>query len=90
MTTGTGTFVIGDFDTTADNGYEFNGYIGEIIIFNRDLSPANKKYVDEYLSYKYKLPMDGLSFGADTLTGGTRCRYIYVDQCLSLRCGCWK
>ena len=69
-TTLTGTFVIGDFDTTADNGYEFNGHIGEVIIFNRDLSPANKKRVDEYLSYKYNLAMDGLSFGADTLTGG--------------------
>ena len=55
---------------TDGSGYEFNGHIGEVIIFNRDLSPANKKYVDEYLSYKYNLAMDGLSFGADTLTGG--------------------
>ena len=71
VTTGSGTFVIGDYNSTANDGYEFNGLIGEVIIFNRDLSPANKKRVDEYLSYKYKLPMDGLSFGADTLTGGT-------------------
>ena len=69
-TTVSGTFVIGDLDTTVNNGYEFNGRIAEIIIFNRDLSPANKKYVDEYLSYKYQIAMDGLSFGADTLTGG--------------------
>ena len=42
----------------------------EFIMFNRDLSPANKKRVDEYLSFKYKIPMSGLSFGIDTLTGG--------------------
>ena len=66
----TGNFVIGDLDAIDNNGYEFMVQIGEVIIFNRDLSPANKKYVDEYLSYKYNVAMDGLSFGADTLTGG--------------------
>ena len=48
----------------------FKGYISEVLVFNRDLSPANEKRVNEYLSYKYAIALDSLSFGYDTLTGG--------------------
>ena len=45
VTTGTGTFVIGDLDTTDGSGYsgyEFHGLIGEVIIFNRDQALLTK------------------------------------------------
>ena len=35
------------------------------------MTDANQSTVNQYLSYKYGIALDGESFGVDTLTGGT-------------------
>jgi hypothetical protein len=47
-------------------GYYFNGDIAEIIIYNRALTPAERKSVLQYLGIKYLLP--GLDTDGDGLT----------------------
>jgi PKD repeat protein len=42
----------------------YQGDIGEILIYNNELSPSNKNLVDSYLRYKYAPPVD---LGSDTI-----------------------
>ncbi len=52
-------------------GAYYDGRISEILIFDtRVLSAVQIAMVEEYLSYKYDVVLNGLSFGTDVLTGG--------------------
>ncbi len=52
-------------------GY-FDGRISEVIFFDTDvLNTLQITMVEEYLSYKYSIPLNGESFGSDILTGGS-------------------
>ncbi|MCW5590152.1 MAG: putative Ig domain-containing protein, partial [Legionellales bacterium] len=67
---GTNTFTIGRkrWDTNSHNDVD----IGEIILYNNDLSAANRALVDMYLSYKYGINVGGLgAYGVDHLTGNS-------------------
>ena len=44
-------FIVGRF--RASNDYFFNGYIGEIIIFDRALNESERKKIEDYLSEKW-------------------------------------
>ncbi|PIZ03779.1 MAG: hypothetical protein COY58_07590 [Gammaproteobacteria bacterium CG_4_10_14_0_8_um_filter_38_16] len=48
-----------------------DGDISEIITYHAALSQADISIIQEYLSLKYGVALEGLSFGSDTLTGGT-------------------
>ncbi|EKD79432.1 MAG: hypothetical protein ACD_41C00073G0001, partial [uncultured bacterium] len=56
--------------STISSNY-LNGSISEMLILNRTLTAAEDTSINQYLSYKYGVALSGLSFGADTLTGGT-------------------
>lgn len=62
----TATLKIGKYGGIATRYYQ--GDIGEILIYNSELSPSNRSLVDKYLRYKYAPPV---SLGPDTLTNPT-------------------
>ncbi|OGT39141.1 MAG: hypothetical protein A3E81_06475 [Gammaproteobacteria bacterium RIFCSPHIGHO2_12_FULL_36_30] len=52
-------------------GYRYAGDIAEILVFDHYLTAAEMLIANQYLSNKYGITMNGISIGADTLTGGT-------------------
>ena len=65
------TFTLGmDWDPGPVESDFFIGDMFELLVFDTALSTAQKKIVDEYLSFRYGLDLDGISQGIDTLTGG--------------------
>jgi len=50
----TSVFQIG-YRHTNNNGVNFNGYIGEIVVFNRQLGDADRQQVEGYLGWKWGL-----------------------------------
>lgn len=68
----TATLKIGKYGGIATRYYQ--GDIGEILIYNTELSPSNRTLVDKYLRYKYAPPV---SLGPDTLSNpATLCTNI--------------
>jgi hypothetical protein len=51
--TGSGAYVLGDDQTGGD---EFKGYIGEFLIFDRQLTPTERSQVETYLKNKWGTP----------------------------------
>ena len=72
MTDTLNTALTADFHIGSSDGSNyFQDYIGDVIIYNQEITDAQKDQVNEYLSYKYGIALSGQSFGADTVTGGT-------------------
>ncbi|MBF0360726.1 MAG: carbohydrate-binding protein, partial [Oligoflexia bacterium] len=59
------------YGDTGGIGFYTTGDIAEIIYYSRALTSSEYSIVNQYLSYKYAIPLSGLSLGVDTLTGGT-------------------
>ncbi|MCW5590151.1 MAG: cadherin domain-containing protein [Legionellales bacterium] len=56
------------------NACFWEGDMGDVILFNRTLTPSEQAILDEYLSLKYGIPLPGFNFDinvVDTLTGGS-------------------
>ena len=85
MTATANTFTIGnDWDSGPVESNFFVGDMFEMLIFDTNVTAAQRNLIDEYLSLRFGLDLDGVSPGFDTLTGGTGAdRFVWTNASFS-------